>query len=315
MSNKKIPIIFDMDPGHDDAIGLIVAAASEKIEVKAITTVAGNQTLPKVTYNAQRMAALLHLDCPIAKGREIPLMCDLQIAPSYHGETGLDGTHLPEPAHPLSELSAVELMAKVLRESDEKVTIVATGPQTNVAELLIAHPELKEKIERISIMGGGLRNGNWTAGAEFNIIVDPEAAWIEYHSGVPLIQCGLDVTEQALIYPEEWNEIRKQNNPVATVFADLLDFFFIFLKSLGWSGATLHDPCAVLMLIHPEIFETKDLYVDIETKGAYMRGATIADYKNKTGNKPNCKAVVGIDREAFVKCLAEACAKFKDWKV
>lgn len=312
---KKRPVILDGDPGHDDAIAWVLAAASDEFDIKAITTVAGNQTLEKVTYNARRIAALLHLDIEVAKGRNKPLCGDLIIAPNFHGETGLDGPALPEPRNELSKLSAIEMMEKVLRESDEKVTIITTGAQTNIAALLLAHPELKDKIELISTMGGGLRNGNWTSGAEFNILVDPEAAYNVYHSGVPLQMCGLDVTERALVYPEDWQRIRELNNPVAEVVAGWFDFFFIHVSSLGWKGATTHDPCAVLSILHPEIFTIKDYYVDIELSGKYCRGATIADYHNRLGNKPNCRCVVDVDREKFVEYLVEACAKFDGWEV
>jgi pyrimidine-specific ribonucleoside hydrolase len=312
---KKRPVILDGDPGHDDAIAWVLAAASDEFDIKAITTVAGNQTLEKVTYNARRIAALLHLDIEVAKGRNKPLCGDLIIAPNFHGETGLDGPVLPEPRNELSKLSAIEMMEKVLRESDEKVTIITTGAQTNIAALLLAHPELKDKIELISTMGGGLRNGNWTSGAEFNILVDPEAAYNVYHSGVPLQMCGLDVTERALVYPEDWQRIRELNNPVAEVVAGWFDFFFIHVSSLGWKGATTHDPCAVMSILHPEIFTIKDYYVDIELSGKYCRGATIADYHNRLGNKPNCRCVVDVDREKFVEYLVEACAKFDGWEV
>lgn len=312
---KKRPVILDGDPGHDDAIAWVLAAASDEFDIKAITTVAGNQTLEKVTYNARRIAALLHLDIEVAKGRNKPLCGDLIIAPNFHGETGLDGPVLPEPRNELSKLSAIEMMEKVLRESDEKVTIITTGAQTNIGALLLSHPELKDKIELISTMGGGLRNGNWTSGAEFNILVDPEAAYNVYHSGVPLQMCGLDVTERALVYPEDWQRIRELNNPVAEVVAGWFDFFFIHVSSLGWKGATTHDPCAVMSILHPEIFTIKDYYVDIELSGKYCRGATIADYHNRLGNKPNCRCVVDVDREKFVEYLVEACAKFDGWEV
>ncbi|MBQ6478021.1 MAG: nucleoside hydrolase [Erysipelotrichaceae bacterium] len=312
---KKRPVILDGDPGHDDAIGWVLASTIPEFEIKAITTVAGNQTLEKVTYNARRIAALLHLDIKVAKGRNRPLCSDLIIAPNFHGETGLDGPILPEPDHDLSELSAPEMMAEVLRESKDKVTIISTGPLTNTAALLLSHPELKDRIEMISIMGGGLRNGNWTSAAEFNILVDPEAAYTVYHSGVPLLMCGLDVTEKALVYPKDWERIRALHNPVAEVVAGWFDFFFIHLNSLGWSGATTHDPCAVMSLVHPEIFDIKDYYVDIELQGRYCRGATIADYNGRTGNTPNCRCVVGLDREKFVDYLVEACSKFEGWEV
>ncbi|MBR2668779.1 MAG: nucleoside hydrolase [Solobacterium sp.] len=309
-NEKKIPLILDGDPGHDDAIAWVIAASDPRFEVKAITAVAGNQTLAKVSENARKIAALLNLDVEVAMGRDIPLLEDLMTGGDYHGTTGLDGPVLPDPVYSFSELSAVEMMAKVLQESEEPVIIIATGPQTNVAALLLTHPELKEKIRLISIMGGGLRNGNWTSTAEFNILNDPESAYIEFHAGVPLLMCGLDVTEQAIIYPEEWEEIRKLGNPVAETVASWLDFFIIKLKELGWDGATLHDPCAVLALIHPEIFTMKDCYVEIVLDGEYTRGMTMADYRGTTGNPPNCRVVTGIDRKKFVEYLKEACSKF-----
>lgn len=317
MTNKKRkPIILDGDPGHDDAIAFVLAAAfNDELEIKAITAVGGNQTLAKTTLNYRKVATLLNLkNIPIAAGRDIPLQADLVIAPNYHGESGLDGPKLPEPEVELCGLSAVELMAKVLRESEDKVTIVATGPQTNVASLLLAHPELKNKIECISIMGGGLEHGNWTSTAEFNIIVDPESANIEFKSGVPIIMSGLDVTEKAYLTKEEWDRIRELNNPIAKIVAEWCDFFYIRLKELGWPGVLMHDPCAVVVLTHPEIFTAIDCYVEIDTQGEYTRGSTVPDYHGLTGNKPNCKCLVGVDRDKFVEIMYEACKSFGEGK-
>jgi len=309
---KRKPIIIDGDPGHDDAIALVLAACyKEYFDIKAITSCAGNQTLAKTTLNYQKIATLLNLDVPIGVGRDRPIMNKLEVAPKFHGETGLDGPTLPEPKNVVSQLSAPELMAKVLKESDQKVIIIATGPQTNVAALLLMHPELKEKIELISIMGGGLEHGNWNVAAEFNIFVDPEAADIEFRSGVPILMCGLDVTERALIKPSEWSKIREYKNPVAQTVCGWLDFFYKHLEELGFEGATLHDPCAVMALVHPEIFNMIDVYVEIECDGMYTRGATVPDYHNLKGQKPNCKAVMNLDRDAFVKELIRACASFE----
>ena len=310
--NTIRPIILDGDPGHDDAIAMVLAAAfTDKLKIKAITAVGGNQTLAKTTLNYRKMATLLNLtDVPIAAGLDKPLQADLVIAPNFHGESGLDGPKLPDPKVELCGLSAVELMAKVLRESDEKVTIVSTGPQTNVGALLLAHPELKEKIECVSIMGGGLVHGNWNSSAEFNILVDPEACDVLFKSGVPVIMSGLDVTEKAMIYPNEWEEIRKIDNPVAKTVAGLLDFFFIHLHELGFDGATMYDPCAVVALTHPEVFTSKDLYVQIDTQGEYTRGATVPDNFGLLKMKPNCKCLLDVDREKFVQIMIEACKNF-----
>ena len=172
-----LPILLDCDPGHDDAIAIVLALASPELDVKAITSSAGNQTPEKTLRNVLRMLTLLNrTDIPVAGGAVKPLMRELIIADNVHGESGLDGPALPEPTFAPQNCTAVELMAKTLRESAEPVTIVSTGPQTNVALLLNSHPELHSKIARIVIMGGAMGLGNWTPAAEFNIYVDPEAA-------------------------------------------------------------------------------------------------------------------------------------------
>lgn len=186
-----LPIIIDCDPGHDDAIALVLALASPELEVKAITSSAGNQTPDKTLRNVLRMLTLLKRpDIPVAGGAVKPLMRELIIADNVHGESGLDGPALPEPSFAPQSGTAVELMAKTLRESAQPVTIVSTGPQTNVALLLNSHPELHTKIARIVLMGGAMALGNWTPAAEFNIYVDPEAAEIVFQSGIPVVMAG-----------------------------------------------------------------------------------------------------------------------------
>ena len=307
----SIPIILDGDPGHDDAIAWLLAESSRRTDgicdIRAVTTVGGNVTLDKTTYNALRVCTLIGLkDVPIAKGAEHPLTSDLMNAPSVHGESGLDGPALPEPEVKTVDMGAVQLMSDVIRDSGEPVTIVSTGPLTNTAALLLAHPELKEKIGRISLMGGGIGFGNWTPAAEFNILVDPEAADVVFRSGIPIIMSGLDVTERALMYPEDFEEIKKIGNPVSEIVWQWLEFFYKFHKNLGYAGAPMHDPCAVMVLLHPEIFTMKDYYVEIETGGEYCRGATIGDVRNVKNMKPNARCVLDLDREQFAKYLIEA---------
>lgn len=308
---KRIPIILDGDPGHDDAIAWVIAASNPYFDIKAITSVAGNQTLDKTTINAQRIAKLLALDVPVAKGRELPLLGNLVTASNFHGESGLDGPTLPEPTRELETISAIELMAKVIEESEEPVTIIASGPTTNVAALILAHPHLKQKIKQISFMGGGLRGGNWSSAAEFNVIVDPEALDVVLKSGIPLIMCGLDVTEKALCYPEEYERIREIGNPVSDVVAGWFDFFMKHLTSLGWKGATLHDPCAVVALSHPEIFTFKELFVEVELSGQYTRGATVGDVHSLKEQAPNVKVALDLDREKFIEILIESCQSYR----
>lgn len=301
-----IPIIYDGDPGHDDAIAMLLAHASEKIDVLAVTTCCGNQTIEKTTYNAQRVCTLIGLDVPIGMGQSHPLFSKPITAPNIHGQSGLDGPKLPEPKVALSPLRAVELMAKTLRECERPVTIVSTGPLTNTAALLLTHPELKNKIECISLMGGGIELGNWTPAAEFNILVDPEAADIVFSSGIPIIMAGLDVTEKALIYEEDFDRIRSIGGNLARTVAEWLDYFYQFHRSIGYPGAPLHDPCAVAYLIAPELFETEDLYVVIDKDGEFTRGATVGDRNRVRAAVPNAKCLMNIDRQGFVDLLTES---------
>lgn len=310
---KKIPLILDGDPGHDDAIAWMLAKASPALDIRAVTSCAGNQTIEKTTYNARRVCTLLGIDAPIAMGRPRPLLSDPVTAGNIHGQTGLDGPALPEPAMEISGLGAVELMAEVLRTSETPVTIVSTGPQTNVAALLLAHPELKGKIGRISLMGGGIAYGNWTPAAEFNILVDPEAAQAVFSSGIPVQMAGLDVTEKALIFPEDFERIRAVGNQVARVVAEWLDFFYRFHRSIGYAGAPVHDPCAVASLLHPELFTIQEMYVEVETAGEYCRGATVGDLR--TGRAPNARCLMDVDRQGFADLLVEAVRAYDGWEV
>lgn len=299
---KLLPVILDGDPGHDDAIAWMLAKASPLLDIRAVTSVCGNQTIEKTTYNAQRVCALLGIDAPVAMGKPAPLLAEPMNAPSVHGQSGLDGPVLPEPNAPLSSLRSVELMAKVLQESETPVALVPTGPLTNIAALLLAHPELKKKIKVISLMGGGITHGNWTPAAEFNILVDPEAAKIVFESGVPIIMSGLDVTERALIFPKDFERIRKVGNPVARVVADWLEFFYGFHREIGYTGAPLHDPVAVVSLIRPDLLTSKPLCVEIETQGEYCRGATIGHERKPA----NALVHFDIDRDGFADLLVEA---------
>ncbi len=309
-----LPIILDCDPGHDDAIALVLALASPELEVKAVTSSAGNQTPDKTLRNVLRMLTLLkRSDIPVAGGAVKPLMRDLIIADNVHGETGLDGPALPEPDFAPQNCTAVELMAKVLRESPEPVTLVATGPQTNVALLLNSHPELHAKIARIVIMGGAMGLGNWTPAAEFNIYVDPEAAEIVFQSGIPVVMAGLDMTHRAQIMADDIERFRAINNPVARTVAELLDFFMEYHKTEKWGfqGAPLHDPCTIAWLLKPEIFTTARRWVGVETQGKYTQGMTVVDYYMLTGNEPNTDIMLDIDRQAFVDLLAERLAFYQ----
>lgn len=303
---KKIPVILDGDPGHDDAIAWVLANASPMLDIKAVTSVCGNQTIEKTTYNAGRIMTLIGLDVPLAMGRVKPLVADAIIAPTVHGNSGLDGPALPEPKNKPVSQDACTLMAQILEASEEPVALVPTGPLTNIATLLLLYPHLKSKIKHIYLMGGGIEFGNWTPAAEFNILVDPEAADIVFRSGVPITMAGLDVTEQALVFPEDFERIRAVGNPVSKVVAEWLDFFYGFHRSIGYPGAPIHDAVAVAALVRPELLTIKEMYVEIETTGDYCRGATVGDRLNVLNKPANARVIMDIDRQGFVDLLVEA---------
>ncbi|WP_058911708.1 pyrimidine-specific ribonucleoside hydrolase RihA [Entomohabitans teleogrylli] len=304
----SLPVVLDCDPGHDDAIALILALASPEITLKAVTTSAGNQTPEKTLRNALRILTLLgRHDIPVAGGAPKPLMRQLIIADNVHGESGLDGPQLPEPGFAPQPCTGVELLARVLKESDRPVTVVATGPLTNIALLLTSHPQLHQKIAQIVIMGGAVMLGNWTPAAEFNIYVDPEAAEIVFQSGLPLVMAGLDVTHKAQILAADIERLRAIGNPVAVAVAELLDFFIEYHKQEKWGfqGAPLHDPCTIAWLLKPEMFTTLQRWVGVETQGKYTQGMTVVDYYSLTGKPANATVMMDIDRQAFVDLLAE----------
>jgi pyrimidine-specific ribonucleoside hydrolase len=301
-----LPVILDCDPGHDDAIALILALASPEIKVLAVTTSAGNQTPDKTLNNALRILTLLGRDdIPVAAGAPKPLARELIIADNVHGESGLDGPKLPDPAFAPQAMTGLELMAKCLRESPEPVTMVPTGPLTNIALLLAAHPELKPKIARIVLMGGAAGAGNWTPAAEFNIYVDPEAADMVFKSGIPITMCGLDVTHEAQVMDEDIERVRAITNPVAQCVAGLLDFFMIYHRDPKWgfAGAPLHDPCTIAWLLAPELFHGVECRVDIETVGTHTTGMTVVDRYGLTGKPANALVLLGLDRPGFIDLL------------
>ncbi|WP_429179500.1 pyrimidine-specific ribonucleoside hydrolase RihA [Aeromonas salmonicida] len=303
-----LPVILDCDPGHDDAIALILALASPELKVLAVTTSAGNQTQEKTLNNALRILTLLGRDdIPVAAGAPKPLARELIIADNVHGESGLDGPTLPDPAFAPQAMTGLELMAKCLRESPEPVTLVPTGPLTNIALLLAAHPELKPKIARIVLMGGAAGAGNWTPAAEFNIYVDPEAADMVFKSGIPITMCGLDVTHAAQVMDEDIARVRAITNPVAQCVAGLLDFFMIYHRDPKWgfAGAPLHDPCTIAWLLAPALFHGVECRVDIETRGEHTTGMTVVDRYGLTGKPANALVLLGLDRPGFIDLLVE----------
>lgn len=308
---KKKSIIMDCDPGHDDAIAIILACSSDLLDVKGITTVAGNQTIQKTTNNALRVLNFIGKKVPVAMGAGKPICRALETAPNVHGKSGLDGPIIPtSPQKPLS-ISAVQFMAEIVEKSEDKITIIATAPLTNVAEFLVCYPHLKSKIERICLMGGAAIGGNWSPSAEFNILVDPEAADIVFKSGIPITMAGLDVTHKARIYPEDIQKIKASGGKVAVMTGELLDFFIQFHNRLGWNFAPLHDPCTVMWLLLPEMFESQHLNVTIDTTGEFSTGCTVTDFIGVSGRTPNTDVLLNIDRDRMIQLLIDCVNKYE----
>lgn len=307
---KKIPMIIDCDPGHDDIIAILLALGDERVDLRGITVTAGNNTLERTLDNTLKVLSHIGVsDIPVAAGASKFLFQPHAIATHVHGETGLDGPVLADATIKPSDMSAVEMMAKILSESKEKVTICPMGPLTNIATLLLAHTEVKEKIEVISFMGGAAIGGNVTACAEFNTWQDAEATYIVLHSGVKLSMLGLDVTLKAMIMDDEKEKLRQLGNKSGILAAELLDFFGKFHKARGRKGAPQHDACAVAWAIDPHMFIGQDLYVTMDLCGEFTRGCTVTDGRNRTKTPPNCHVNFDIDREKFVAMIYEAIKK------
>jgi purine nucleosidase/pyrimidine-specific ribonucleoside hydrolase len=300
-------IVLDCDPGHDDAFAIMLAAANPRIDLLSITTVAGNQTLPKTTLNARRIATVAGITgVPIAAGADRPLHGDLQTAPDIHGVSGMDGPAFGEPNVALSDRPAVALLRETIMGRPDPVTVVAVGPLTNIATLLLSHPECADRIERIVLMGGSTERGNVTPYAEFNIYVDPLAADIVFHSGLPITMVGLNVSHQALADPAVLKRISAIGGPLSAISVDLLGFFATAYRDVyGFAAPPVHDPITVATLIEPSILSIRRARVDIELTGEFTRGATVVDFLS---TEPNCDVGEILDVPAFWDLMVDAIA-------
>ncbi|MFI2371294.1 nucleoside hydrolase [Streptomyces sp. NPDC018833] len=296
-----VPVIIDCDPGHDDAVAVMLAAGDPAVDLLAITTVAGNQTLEKTTLNARRVCTVAGITgVPVAAGCARPLVRPLTVADDVHGESGLDGPRFPAPAVDVVPEHAVELMHRILTEHPEPVTLVPTGPLTNVALLLTRYPDAVAHIREIVFMGGSTERGNRTPAAEFNVYVDPEAADIVLGSGVPVTMCGLNVTHQALATPEVLARLEALGTELSRVCAELLTYFASTYRQLwGFTAPPVHDPVAVARVIDPQTVRCVDAHVAVELSGRYTRGATVVDLHGYTGRPVNARVAVCLDADRF----------------
>ena len=310
---KKIPVIIDVDTGIDDAVALLLAMQAQELDIRGITTVAGNQTIEKTTRNTLDVVEYFgRADIPVARGYSKPIVREQIIAAYAHGESGLGTAVLPKAKKDAETLDAVSFIRKVLEESEEKITLVPTGPLTNIAILLLCYPHLKEKIEKIVLMGGGAYMGNSNAVAEFNILADPEAANIVFASGVQLVMCGLDVTMKALITPADIEKLRALNNKAGDFAAEAFKFYLdMYRKTANVEGCAVHDAVTIVYLTHPELIKTKTGIASVDIEGKYTYAGTVVDFTPwRDRTKDNTLVGVDIDRDAFAQLIIDACSNY-----
>ena len=274
---EKLKIILDCDPGHDDAVAIMLAGSAENIEILGICVEAGNQTLEKTGRNTLNLVQYLSLNVPVALGSGKPLKREPQTCAAIHGESGLDGFEFPPLKIGFHQQNAVELMKNLLQNNDN-VTLVPTGPLTNIAELLMKHPEVKKSIKAIVLMGGSMGHGNVSPAAEFNILCDPEAADVVFNCGLPVYMLGLDVTRQALVTKKVMRKMGTVHNKAGELFIALMKVFNENQKKIfGFSGAPLHDPATIISLINPDVFVFQPMNVTIDVTGGPSYGRTNCD--------------------------------------
>jgi purine nucleosidase len=303
-------IIIDTDPGQDDAVALLLALASpEELEVLAITAVAGNVPLALTSVNALKMVELAgRTEVPVYAGCDAPLNRPLLTAEYVHGRTGLDGAELPEPVTPLGEGHAVDRIIEIIMEHDPgTVTLCPVGPLTNIGAALQKEPGIAGRLDEIVLMGGGFfEGGNTTPAAEFNILVDPEAADIVFRSGVPLTVMPLDVTHRALILPHQLDRFARMGTPVGTAVQGLLAFYERYdVEKYGIEGGPLHDPCVIAYLIAPHLFSGRKVNVEVETKSELTLGMTVVDWWGMTDRPANAVWMREVDADGFFDLLVD----------
>jgi inosine-uridine nucleoside N-ribohydrolase len=298
-------IILDTDPGHDDAIALLLALASPELELLGVTTVAGNQTLAKTTANALKILEFVgRTDVPVHAGAARPLVREQWAAAYVHGESGLDGPDLPDPRTPPADGHAIDFIAQQVEEHDG-VVLVPVGPLTNVGLLLARYAGIEERIARIVLMGGAIAEGNVTPAAEFNVWADPEAAHRVFTSGIDVTMIGLDVTHRALLVPTKVEELRAGGR-VGTLVAQLYDFYHgHHVRMYGWEGSPVHDALAVAHVIRDDLVTTEHRHVQVDTGPEPGRGRTYVDVWKRTDREPNAHVGVNVDGPRFIDVLVD----------
>ncbi|WP_033289725.1 nucleoside hydrolase [Amycolatopsis jejuensis] len=305
-------IILDCDPGHDDAIALLLAHGNPEVDLLAVTTVFGNQTVDKVTRNALAVARVAGITgVPFARGMHRPLVRPIRTAPGIHGESGLDGPVLPEPAITPDPRHAVDLIIDtVLAHAPGTVTLVPTGPLTNIALAARKEPRIVPRVREVVLMGGGYHTGNWSAVAEFNVVADPEAAHIVVHEDWPVVMVGLDLTHQALATPEVRARIAEVGTGPARFVGGLLDFFgTAYLAAQGFPHPPVHDPCAVAYVIDPDVMTTRRVPLTVELTGTHTLGMTVADFRAEPPPECHTRVAVDLDHGRFWALVADALAR------
>ena len=304
-------IILDCDPGHDDAVAILLAAGNPNIELLGVTTVGGNHTLEKVTRNAAQVLTVAKLtDVPLYAGATRPILREVETAEGIHGDTGMEihGFELPEPALSVQETHGVQfIIDTIMNEPAGTVTLVPTGPLTNIALAARLEPRIVERVKEVVLMGGAYGTGNWTPSAEFNIIVDPEAAHIVFNEQWPVVMVGLDLTHQALAT----KEVEEQFAALGTNVGDfVVGLFGAFRKNYqdaqGFDDPPVHDPCCVAYLIDPTVVETVKVPVDVETHGLLTTGRTVADFRSPAPADCHTSVATKLDAERFWSMVLDA---------
>ena len=300
-SPRPIPIVLDCDPGHDDAIALLLAVQSPSIDLKAVTTTFGNCSVEDATRNALRILTLAGATTvPVAKGASGSLAGTSELGNYVHGASGLDGPGLPEPAFAATELSAVEMIEQVLTSASEPITLVATGPITNVATLLQRGVVDRSKIREIIFMGGSVDRGNHTPTAEFNIYADPEALAVVLDSGLPIKMVGLNLTHQALATPDIVARMQAMNHQIGRVAAEWMGFFGSSYRTIwAFEAPPVHDPCTIAALIRPDVIRWQRCFVAVETAGEWTRGTTVVDLHDRYHRAANVEVAMTLDVDAY----------------